>query len=87
MKLIWPRGCSTGIHSRKVSTLTVTKSHIGRYNEIETENKKLLHKLSDIMRTSTNALSPRKPPQETIFRKSLNRDSRRRELVKITMEN
>ena len=61
---------------------------IGRYNEIETENKKLLNKLSDIMRTSTTALSPRKPPpQETIFRKSLNRDSRRRELVKITMEN
>ena len=85
MKLTWPRGFSTGIRSRRVSTHTV--SRIGRYNEIETENKKLLNKLSDIMRTSTNALSPRKPPQETIFRKSLNRDSRRRELVKITMEN
>jgi hypothetical protein len=59
---------------------------IGRYNEIEHENKKLLNKLSDIMRSNSNALSPRKP-QEAIIRKSLNRDSRRRELFKITMEN
>jgi len=39
------------------------------------------------MRSSSNNFSPRKPPQEAIIRKSLNRDSRRRELVKITMEN
>jgi len=39
------------------------------------------------MRSNSNTFSPRKPPQETIIRKSLNRDSRRRELFKITMEN
>jgi hypothetical protein len=39
------------------------------------------------MRSPSNNFSPRKPPQEAIIRKSLNRDHRRRELIKITMEN
>jgi len=48
------------IHSRRVRYITKLLIK-GRYNEIETENKKLLNKLSDIMRSPSNALSPRKP--------------------------
>ena len=77
-----------GIRIKRVMKFTKSKLLcVGRYNEIENENKKLLNKLSDIMRSSSNNFSPRKPPQEAIIRKSLNRDSRRRELIKITMEN
>jgi hypothetical protein len=72
--------------TRKVRLSPKLRYAIGRYNEIEHENKKLLNKLSDIMRSNSNTFSPRQA-QEAIVRKSLNRDSRRRELFKITMEN
>jgi E3 ubiquitin-protein ligase TRIP12 len=53
-----------------------------RYFEIDRENKILLQKMSDIMRTSsyTNERSKSGPP-------SLNRDLRKMELMRITQEN
>lgn len=60
-----------------------------RYTEIERENRILLEKMSNIMQNpkpnlysmGTGGLGT------TVIKKSLNRDKRRRELVKITQEN
>lgn len=53
-----------------------------RYHEIDRENKILLQKMSDIMKTSSYSSGRAKsgPP-------SLNRDSRKTELMRITQEN
>lgn len=62
-----------------------------RYTEIERENRILLEKMTSIMqkpnRTSTSFSTDRfnGPPQPT--KKSLNRASRKQELLKITLEN
>jgi len=53
-----------------------------RYSEIDRENRILLQKMSDIMRTS-NMGQPMEPKGPL----SLNKDSRKRELVRITQEN
>jgi E3 ubiquitin-protein ligase TRIP12 len=55
-----------------------------RYTEIERENRILLEKMSNIMQSNKPSLY--KPPS-AISKKSLNREKRRRELVKITIEN
>lgn len=54
-----------------------------RYTEIERENRILLEKMSNIMQNPKPSLY--NPPANE--KRSLNRDRRRRDLVKITMEN
>ena len=54
-----------------------------RYTEIERENRILLEKMSNIMQKQQPSLY--KPPIKP--KTSLNRDIRRKELVKITLEN
>jgi hypothetical protein len=51
-----------------------------RYNEIDRENKILLNKMTKIME-KTNSLSGNNRTR------SLNKDNRKRELLRITMEN
>ena len=51
-----------------------------RYNEIERENRILLTKMTNIMQSGKNDEKP-------FEKRSLNRDYRKRELLKITMEN
>lgn len=53
-----------------------------RYAEIDRENHILLQKMSEIMRTPTLSMQP-----DTRGPNSLNKDHRRRELVRITREN
>lgn len=54
-----------------------------RYTEIERENRILLEKMSNIMQNPKPSLyNPYSGPK-----KSLNRDKRRKDLVKITLEN
>lgn len=54
-----------------------------RYTEIERENRILLEKMSNIMQNPKPNLY--KPNQD--LKKSLNREQRRRDLIKITVEN
>jgi hypothetical protein len=77
------------IHIKRVRLLSPNNRYLGRFNEIEQDNKKLLTKLSEIMRSQSNGISTQRKiqPQEALIRRSLNRDSRRRELIKITLEN
>lgn len=58
-----------------------------RYTEIERENRILLEKMSNIMQSNKPSLY--QPTNNAIVasKKSLNRERRRRELVKITIEN
>ena len=74
-----------------------------RYTEIERENRILLEKMTSIMQhnnratmysanaalqTIPNQVSVNMQPASVILqKKSLNKDSRKRELLKITMEN
>lgn len=63
-----------------------------RYTEIERENRILLEKMTSIMqkpnRTSTSFSSDRfNLPPNPVSKKSLNRASRKQELLKITLEN
>jgi len=54
-----------------------------RYTEIERENRILLEKMSNIMQSNKNHLYNPNLGQK----RSLNREVRRRELIKITLEN
>lgn len=54
-----------------------------RYTEIERENRILLEKMSNIMQNP----KPQLYSLPNNGKKSLNREKRRRDLVKITMEN
>jgi len=73
----------------------VTKT-VERYTEIERENRILLEKMSNIMQNSkpnlyasgksTNYFHPFHLASQ-FQKKSLNRDQRRKELIKITIEN
>ena len=57
--------------------------NLERYTEIERENRILLEKMSHIMQNpKPNLYNPNEPKL-----KSLNREQRRRDLVKITIEN
>lgn len=62
-----------------------------RYTEIERENRILLEKMTSIMqkpnRTSSSFSSERFALQSAQMKKSLNRASRKQELLKITLEN
>lgn len=65
---------------------------IGRYTEIERENRILLEKMSGIMQTAKPALYNPGIYKTLkgiglISRKSLNRESRKKDLLKITIEN
>jgi hypothetical protein len=54
-----------------------------RYTEIERENRILLEKMSNIMQNpKPNLYNPNNE-----YKKSLNREQRRRDLIKITVEN
>ena len=56
---------------------------VGRYTEIERENRILLEKMSNIMQNSKPSLyNPKR-----IEKSSLNRVQRKKELMKITVEN
>ena len=59
---------------------------IVRYTEIEKANRLLLEKMSNIMQKPSKLYEP--TPQTFLGnKKSLNRDQRRKDLVKITIEN
>jgi hypothetical protein len=55
---------------------------VGRYTEIERENRILLEKMSNIMQSNKSGLWSQ---QQT--KPSLNREQRKRELLRITLEN
>lgn len=56
-----------------------------RYAQIERDNRILLEKMSTIMRAKKGGIDMENPHVK--YSRSLNRESRRRELQKITMEN
>ena len=63
-----------------------------RFIEIERENRKLLEKMSNIMQKDSAMYSGRKFLKklklvEPMMKKSLNRDFRRKQLIKISNEN
>lgn len=69
---------------------------IDRYTEIERENRILLEKMTNIMSTNNKSTfylpNSMAAPSTTIYvpaiqKKSLNKEVRKRELLKITMEN
>mmetsp|Transcript_20070 Transcript_20070/g.40729 ORF Transcript_20070/g.40729 Transcript_20070/m.40729 type:complete len:357 (-) Transcript_20070:183-1253(-) len=54
-----------------------------RYSEIDRENRILLHKMCGIMKQPVNPPTPARPPGP----QSLNRDARKKELLRITRDN
>ena len=61
----------------------MSNSFLGRYTEIERENRILLEKMSNIMQNPKPALyNPMR-----VEKASLNRNQRKKELMKITVEN
>ena len=63
---------------------------IGRYTEIEKANRILLERMTNIMSTNQTRTINASTPQEMpviLRKKSMNSDIRRRELMKITIEN
>jgi len=54
-----------------------------RYSEIDRENRILLKKMGDIMKAQPNTPRPTRPPGP----QSLNRDARKKELLRITKDN
>lgn len=58
-----------------------------RYSEIDHENRILLEKMSVIMREKANSLPPTARSKEMKGPVSLNRDYRKKELIRITKEN
>lgn len=71
--------------------LDVVIVHIGRYTEIEKANRILLERMTTIMSHSGQRSTFSGTPQQMIppimQKRSLNSDVRRKELMKITIEN
>jgi len=69
---------------RKSKYLLFSNFHSERYTEIERENRILLEKMSNIMQKRKFGQKPNLYPYP---KKSLNGEQRRKELIKITVEN
>jgi len=66
-----------------VSPLKLALTLPGRYTEIERENRILLEKMSNIMQGHKSNLFQ----ANQVAKPSLNRDQRKKELLRITLEN
>lgn len=82
------RTIKSSVDAGKPSTLGIIKGRAkreqlveDRYQVIERENKMLLDKMTNIMQSGAQRSSP------TFAKKSLNKELRKRDLIKITLEN
>lgn len=79
-------GKKEALLERKLISKLVIVWCLERYTEIERENRILLEKMSNIMQKK-QSYSQNGVPTVNYNRKSLNGEQRRKELIKITIEN